>query len=303
MNTASVSARPAGAAAPAVPGRPVAIRRRSIAWLVVVTVITLASGWLGAAVNGALELPNSMEGPGTLLWLVTPLLLVIAVRIARRTVSPGRWTPRFREAWPWYLVALAVYPALCLVVVAVSTVTGLGTLEAFQFGSLAGAVGIGLAAGLVKNIAEEAVWRGYFVGELDARRWNDWAIYLVSGGVWGLWHLPYYLFFLPESDMRAVLDVPRPVFATLAVAVMLLWGVLFAELFRLSRSIWPLVLLHAVEDATVNPLVIDGHLRIDPQWTWLLSPILGVLPALLLFGLGLVLRRVRLRREASLAEA
>ena len=77
---------------------------------------------------------------------------------------------------------------------------------------------------------------------------------------------------------------------------MVLWGVLFAELFRLAGSIWPLVLLHAVEDVTVNPLVLEGRLVIRPGFEWLISPVVGILPALCLCGLGLALRWYRVHR-------
>lgn len=173
-------------------------------------------------------------------------------------------------------------------------------MDTLRFGALGVAFASTLVPQLVKNVFEEAVWRGYFVGELDARRCGDPVVYLVSGGVWGLWHLPYHLYLLPEEQIRSVMDVPRGLFALAACAVMMLWGVLFAELFRLARSIWPLVLAHAVEDATVNPLVFDGHLEIQPGFEWLISPIVGLLPAVILLGLGLWLRRIRRDRGPAL---
>lgn len=84
----------------------------------------------------------------------------------------------------------------------------------------------------------------------------------MAGAIWGLWHVPYYLFFLPEEQMRFILDVPRPVFAALAVVVMMMWGVLFTEVYRMAKSIWPVV---------------------------------GLLPASLYLLLGLGLRAYRLR--------
>lgn len=236
----------------------------NVGGLVLVTVVTLASGWLGVGLNRLLGFPDSMDSPGTLLWLVTPMLLVLGMRLAHRVKAPGRWAPRVAESWPWYVVALVIYPVVCLVSIAAGVVTGGGSVDTLRFGALGVAFASTLVPQLVKNVFEEAVWRGYFVGGLAARRCGDPVVYRVSGGVWGLWYLPSHLYFLPEEQTRSVMDVPRGLFALAACAVMMLWGVLFAELFRLARSIWPLVLAHAVEDAAVNPLVFDGHLEIQP---------------------------------------
>lgn len=274
--------------------------RWRVAWFVVATIGVLASGWIGAAVNAALG-QQGMDGLGTLLWLVMPLLVVVVARLARGAASPLALRPRLREAWPWYLVAVVVYPLLCAYVVVVGVATGLASSAGLDLVALGSAFAIAVGPNLVKNVFEESVWRGYFVGEPDARRWSDWAVYGFSGLIWGLWHVPYYLYFLPEEQLRAVLDVSPGTFAALACVVMMLWGVLFTELFRLAGSIWPLVLIHAMEDATINPLVQDGHVRIEPGFEWLLSPTIGIVPAMLLCAVGLWLRRVR-RRQAAEAQ-
>lgn len=265
-------------------------------WLIFAAAVVLASGWVGAGFNLVVGEEHGMESPGTLIWLVTPLLTVVALRLTRRVVSPGGWRLRLGREWPWYLVALAVYPLLVGVVIIAGVITGSGSIANLQLFALGGTFFAAVGPALVKNVFEEAVWRGYFVGELTSCRVNDLAVYLISGLIWGLWHVPYYLFFLPESDLREVFDVPRAAFAALATVVMVLWGVFFAELFRLTGSIWPVVVLHAVEDASINPLVIDGHFRITEGYEWLVSPIIGIVPALLLAIAGLGLRSVRLRR-------
>lgn len=265
-------------------------------WLPIIAVLTLASGWIGVAVNAALGEPQGVDSLGTLIWITTPVLLVLFIRFTRRAESPGRWRPRLKQNWPWYLLAIAVFPALSVIGIALGAVTG-GSLAGMQIGTLIGAGAVALGPALVKNVAEEVVWRGYFVGTFEARGWNDWAIYTISGAVWALWHAPYYLFFLPEDQVRAVTDLPRWGFALLASVVLLLWSVLFAEVFRLTRSIWPAVILHAVGNSTINPLIIEGHLTLAPGTEWLVSPVIGLVPSLLIAGLGLWLRKVRRQRE------
>lgn len=268
--------------------------------LIIVTLGTLASGWIGAGLNTVLEQPHQAESLGALVWLVTPLLLVVVARLLRRASSPGRWTPRFRQAWRMYLVALLAFPVVTAITAGMAGAIGQVDASGLKWESLLPVVATGVGAGLIKNLFEEAVWRGWFTGEFDAKLTPDWVVYLGVGAIWGLWHVPYYLFFLPEEQMRFILDVPRPVFAALAVVVMMMWGVLFTEVYRTAKSIWPVVLLHAVEDATVNPLVIDGHLRIDPGAAWWASPVVGLLPATMYLLLGLGLRAYRLRSERSM---
>lgn len=265
--------------------------------LIIVTLGTLASGWMGAGVNLLLDQPHQTESLGTLVWLITPLLLALAARLMRRASSPGRWAPRFRQAWRMYVVALLAFPVVTAISMTLAGAIGQVDTSGLKWEALLPVVAVGVGAGLVKNLFEEAVWRGWFTGELDARRAPDWAVYVGVGAIWGLWHVPYYLLILPEEQMRFILDVPRPVFAALAVVVMSMWGVLFTEVYRIAKSIWPVVLLHAVEDATVNPLVIDGHLRLEPGAAWWASPVVGLLPASLYVLLGLGLRAYRLRGE------
>jgi len=114
---------------------------------------------------------------------------------------------------------------------------------------------------------------------------------------------PYYLYFLPESALTQVLPVDRIAFALIAVATMVCWTVMYVELYRITKSIWPVILLHAVEDATVNHLVIDQHIRILDGKNWLISPILGLIPSILYVVIGLVLRRERKKRASVFISA
>ena len=55
--------------------------------LIVFSVIALCSGWIGLLVDNALGIPHSMEAPGTLIWIMTPLLTgaVLALENERQT--------------------------------------------------------------------------------------------------------------------------------------------------------------------------------------------------------------------------
>jgi membrane protease YdiL (CAAX protease family) len=150
-----------------------------------------------------------------------------------------------------------------------------------------------LLPNFVKNIFEEYVWRGYLTTKLLKEKVKDIWLYLIVGGIWGVWHLPYYLCFLPQADMYQVLPVGRLTLALVAILTMICWTVMFVEIFRLTKSIWPVVLLHIVEDSLINHLVIDGHIAIVAGKEFLISPITGVITSILYLGIGLLLRQKR----------
>jgi membrane protease YdiL (CAAX protease family) len=147
----------------------------------------------------------------------------------------------------------------------------------------------------INDIFEENLWRGFLTSQLDKLQLGDLKLYLIVGVVWGLWHLPYYLVFLPEATMRAVLPVNRATFAAVSVVTMMCWAVMFIELFRVTKSLWPCILLHAVEDALVNPLILSGFITIAAGKEILVSPIVGVIPSLLYVAVGLGIRTYRIR--------
>lgn len=258
-----------------------------------VSAVALLGGWAGVAVNQRLGRPHQVDSPGSGIWVASPLAATTLVRLLDRDSAPGWWGPRAHPGW--YAVATAAFPVVNGIVLGAGRAAGRVDTSGWDGRRLATAAVAAIGPGAVKNVLEEAVWRGYLTSELVERRVPDVGIYLVTGVVWGLWHLPYYLFLLPEETMREILDVPRPVFAAAAVGVMLAWAVPFAELFRLSGSVWPCVLMHTVEDA-LNPMLLDGHVRIDGGSKAVLSPVMGVLPAVVHLGLGLGLRALRRRR-------
>ncbi|MDD4171804.1 MAG: CPBP family glutamic-type intramembrane protease [Syntrophomonas sp.] len=47
------------------------------------------------------------------------------------------------------------------------------------------------------DIFEETAWRGYLTSQLLKFNLNDRKLYLIVGCVWVIWHIPYYMVFLP----------------------------------------------------------------------------------------------------------
>ncbi|WP_432560259.1 CPBP family glutamic-type intramembrane protease [Granulicoccus sp. GXG6511] len=268
------------------------IRRRNLA---IFTTVTLSSGWLGVILNRAMGVPHDLDSPGAGLWLALPLATTIALRFAGTGWRRSGFSPRLPAAARWYVAGALAFPVVTAGAIALGRLSGWTDTGALDVPRLAAAFAPALAINLIKNVFEESVWRGYLTEELIEDGRSDLGLYLAVGAVWALWHLPYYLFFLDEQTMRTVIDLPRLPGALVLSVTMLGWSVLFTELYRLSGSIWPCVLMHAVEDALVNPLVLDGHLAFTPAGSVLVSPINGVLTTVGYVGLGLALRALRRR--------
>ena len=262
----------------------------SLTRLVVFSVITLGSGWVGLLVDNALGNPHSMEAPGTLIWIMTPLLTGAVMALSdpslRRSYAAS-WLPgRLRT----YGVALAVFPLSFAIAIAVGW--AVGWLTPAGLGAFGGVVAAGVLGTVLKNVAEEGAWRGYLAPALISRKLSDPWVWLISGMIWSLWHIPYYAWFMDEALLRAVYDVPPIVYALMTVPIMICWAPLFTELRILSGSIWPGLVAHSIANLSQIPLS-KGGLPITPGWELLVSPLVGVIPNafILAVGLGLWARR------------
>ncbi len=114
--------------------------------------------------------------------------------------------------------------------------------------------------------------------------------------MWGAWHIPYYLYFLDRAVLQQVTDLPLAAFIVAAIGVMIAWAIAYGELFLLTRSIWPAVLMQSVEDAFVNPLFTEGRIVVDEGADWLVSPVNGLISVALFVALGVGLNRHRRTR-------
>ena len=265
--------------------------------LAVFVVVALGSGWIGLVADNILGIPHSMESPAALIWIATPLLAGAVMALSDpslRRLYAASWLPGRLRA---YGVALAVFPLSFAVAIAVGWAAG--WLTPSGLGAFGGVVAASAVATVLKNVAEEGAWRGYLTPALIGRRLPDPWIWLVVGMIWGLWHIPYYLWFLDESLIRSVWDVPPIVYALIAIAISICWAPLFTELRILSGSIWPGLIAHSIANLSQIPLS-EGGLPITPGWELLVSPLVGVIPnaIILAAGLGLWARRTgRLHRR------
>jgi membrane protease YdiL (CAAX protease family) len=158
---------------------------------------------------------------------------------------------------------------------------------------------LALIPNFLKNIPEEFVWRGYLTPKLASLKINDFFLYLIVGLIWGVWHIPYYLYFLDSDTITSFTSLSLEIFIPLCIVAMIAWTIVFVEIWFLTKSIWPAVLMHMVEDAFVNSLVLDGSFQISVGKDLLIHPVVGIISIMLYAVIGLALRRIRLKIQAQ----
>ena len=92
----------------------------------------------------------------------------------------------------------------------------------------------------IKNIFEESVWRAYLT------KLSDLKLYLLVGFIWWIWHLPYIMKFLSDREIQNTLPVGRFTFFLIGMITVASWTVMYTEIFRITKSAWPLVIMHNI---------------------------------------------------------
>lgn len=266
--------------------------------LIIFCAVALLIGWIGVALDNVLPEQEGEESLGMAVWLIFPLLTVIVLR----SFMGDGWKdsgllPKFKSNSLWYAISLLIYPVVTGITLLLGYGFGWMDFTSFEVIPYINIFFSLLWVNIIKNIFEESVWRGYLTVKLLQFKLSDLQLYLIIGLVWGLWHAPYYMVFLPEEDIQSVLSVGRITFAGIAVISMVVWTVMFTELYRLTLSIWPVILMHAMEDALINHLVIDGYIQLTAGTEIWISPICGIIPNLFYLLIGLWLRQKRISQS------
>ena len=273
---------------------------KTIRNLIIFIIVVLTIGWMGRGLDVLMGNPSS-EGLGILLWLITPL----AAALLLRAFAGDGWKdfgikPNFRGNLIWYVVALLVYPVLTVLDLIIGNGLGLITFPNFSLSSvglIVQAFTLGILPQFIKNIFEEAAWRGYLAPKVYSLRLNDYVGHVIVGLVWGAWHITYYLFYLDRAVLQNFTTLNLAIFIPLSIIVMIAWAMVYGEIRLLTNSFWPAVLMHAVEDAFLNQLFTERHIQIVSGTDWLVSPVNGIFSIFLFIAVGIGLRQWRKRKR------
>ncbi len=230
------------------------------------------------AANGiAPKLGNSPAVP--FLFMGTPAIAAILASIfTRRSFREIGWKP-----WPvkylglgWLLPILIAFPAYGLV-----WLTGLGDVPNPLFLER-GRITIGMPGGpnwlfiiaafgfitivnllpnVILTLGEEIGWRGFLVPELT-KQFGFKRAAIVSGVIWGAWHLPGVL-----NGSYGAGSTPLAYRIACFSALVIATGVIMAWLRMKSGSIWPAVIMHATHNGVIQAF-FDAITVRTPRTEW-----------------------------------
>ena len=273
--------------------------------VIIFTIFITICGWIGYFID-KLTGQDYYENIGTvtgndgslglLIWLVSPLICTIILR----TFRGDRWkntgfSLNFKNNKKFYLISILIYPVVTLTVLLLGLITQSIKFPSVNIGIAAytGVLLIQIASQFIKNIFEESVWRSYLTNQLLKLKLSDLKIYLLVGFIWWIWHLPYILIFLSESEIKNTLPVDRLTFFLIGMVVVACWTIMYTEIFRITKSMWPAVIMHTLEDAAINPLLLLGIVSVEKNQSLFFSLSVGIIPTILYLIIGLSIRKCR----------
>jgi membrane protease YdiL (CAAX protease family) len=153
---------------------------------------------------------------------------------------------------------------------------------------------------LMKNIFEEFAWRGYLTPRLEAANIHPLLNHLIVGVLWWSWHLPYYYYFLDRNVLNSSITTSIPVFLAIGLLVLFPTAILFGELRLLSKSVWPVFVLHNIINALSMPLLINGFIKVNGLLAAVFTPTNEGIITSILFGVaGLALYQYRMKNKST----
>lgn len=267
--------------------------------LIFFILVTLASGWIGVLIDYVLTEQPEGNTLGMGVWLVLPFLTTILLRVISRDKKDLGIRLNMKENGKWYLFSLAIYPFITTISIGIGFFLGCIDSSIFSIDTFISVAFYSVLANLVKNIFEEFSWRGYLTPKLMDLKLGDGWIYIISGLVWSLWHAAYYLVFLPEIYFESISRMEMLLSGTV---FMLCWTVMYVEIYRLTKSVWSCVFMHAIEDAIPTVLLFTGgYITFTNGSDVWLNPINGILANIFFLLIGLLLRKIRIDRDKGKA--
>ena len=260
--------------------------RKPAADAVIFTAAVYASAWASAA-----------AGPGAILiWMLTPLAAAVVIRLVAGNRRGTGLKPFFRGSFGAYLLSILFFPAAVSLVTAAGKAAGVTDFQAGPILFIQTAAGA-LVFNLVKNVFEEFSWRGFLTPVLHEAGLHPLLNHLLTGLIWGGWHIPYYLFLTGRQELASYTGLNLPLFITLSVMGMVSASILFGEIRLFTGSCWPAVILHTLSNALILTMLNGGftgftgntaELIFTPGWH-------GILMMVLMAGTGLAVYRLRKR--------
>ena len=252
-------------------------------------------GWIGKIIDMIVANQNEGNSIGMLVWIVGPIVMVFAIKLALKDCGKNLGLKlNLKSSLLMYLAAVVIFPVIFFAVFLIGKASGLiitasvivSNISDNKFIIMLAAFGFSFIIFFVKNIFEEIAWRGFLNERLILMNVKDVVVYIVVTLVWATWHIPYYLFFLK-------VDNPWQTALTNYI-VLFSWVMMFTEMYRISRSIWPCVILHAFANSIA---LLCDYVTVQEGFEWILSYNCGLIQIIICIMAGLLLRRYRIKND------
>lgn len=263
--------------------------------LAIFIIVTLLAGVMGYCIDNIVVGQEKGNSLGIAVWIAAPLLTGIIIRVVNKDWIGFAIKPRIKHNLLGYLIAFLTFPILTMIAIMLGMICGVTTLGKINVEAVLSLFMSGFIGAFIKNIFEEFAWRGNLVPFLERTKLGDMGLYACTGLIWGVWHVPYYMFFLPDS---AFVSKERVMTTIIGVILVVAMTPLFVELYHITKSVWPCVILHAVPNVMHNILFINPDMiHVTDEGDFFFNPISGVVMIILMFVAGIGLRAYRVTKE------
>ncbi|HNE66805.1 MAG TPA: CPBP family intramembrane metalloprotease [Anaerolineales bacterium] len=278
---------------------------KTIRNIIIVSLFTIGGGWLGIWLNNVTgNTQPPMQSLGVLVWLTTPAFSGFLLR----AFGGDGWKDsgfglNLISGWKWYLLGILVYPLASLLTFGLGALFGIVSAEGLAaqgFNAYLSAAGMIFVGSLMKNFFEEFAWRGYLTPRFEAAKLHPMLNHFIVSLLWMTWHLPYYYYYLDRATLNSAITTSIPVFLLTGYLVMFPTAILFGEIRLLSKSVWPVFILHNIINALSMPLLINGFIEVKGALAPVFTPTNeGILVSLVFGVVGWFLMQYRLKKQVT----
>jgi membrane protease YdiL (CAAX protease family) len=253
--------------------------------IIIFTIIVFLCGWLGKIIDLMLVGQPKGQSLGLLIWLIMPFITSIVLAFVHKSsYKVLGLKPRLKGNGKWYVVSFCLFPLIAIITIGMGLITKSIDTTGFELSGFAATLFGWFIYSFFRAILEETAWRGFLQERLIFLKVNDWLIYFITALVWSIWHIPYYLFFFEGNGVKMIVS---------CFIILFSWSILYAEIYRVTRTIWPCVLLHATSNA-IQYTMLEQYLVINEKRNFIFSPTESIVACAIAILLGLIIRRHRI---------
>jgi membrane protease YdiL (CAAX protease family) len=264
--------------------------------LIIFVVAINAIAWLAYFFAQGAGIPEA-QSLGMLIWLVSPLLVSILLRLFTKDWKDIGIKPNLKGNGKWYAFSILIYPVIVAIVLLIGLLFGGISVTDFSASLFVQAIAVRLVSSFIKNIFEEFGWRGYLTPKVNSIGINTIAGHLLVGFIWGTWHIPYWLGLLDSATFDSFSTQSLAAFVPTAVLGITAAGIIFGEIRLITGSTWPALIMHAVNNAVIAVVLTGGFFQVARQTGFLFTPGMeGILSIVLITLAGLWLYRQRIQK-------